>query len=246
MQQAPPSRVVELRPPPQGQPTPTDTTSQVRYALLALKSQMVRLGLPGTSLADWQPWSNPCGPPTWTGVTCVSGQVVGLAINPANVPSLAGFPKGASSVSLTLVAPELKTLTALELVGVPLQAPSVLPALPSLTNLRSLNLSNNGLAGQQLLPALSGLQALTSLDVSGNALTGSLPAELSSVTGLAALKLAGNQLVGSVPEAWAALTGLTQLSLQGNAKVGGRCPLSLPSTCPFTFKSVCTGFEGSG
>lgn len=158
----------------------------------------------------WLESGDPC---TWEGVTCESGQVVGLSL-PHN--RLAGpLP---TDIGL------LAHLRHLDLSDNRLTG-RIPAAMGNLRHLITLDLSENELHGP--LPArLRLLRRLRILDLHGNALRGAIPAHLRDLHALEKLDLSHNRFTGEVPPELGRLLRLVSLSLEDNA-LSGPLPESL-------------------
>jgi internalin A len=114
---------------------------------------------------------------------------------------------------LTALPPEIGSLTALQTLDLNHNRLTTLPPeIGSLTALQALNLSSNRLT---TLPSeIASLSALQTLDLYSNRLT-TLPPEIGSLTALQALNIYNNELVALPPEI-SSLTALKTLNLNSN------------------------------
>ena len=123
---------------------------------------------------------------TWTGVTCMNGEVVSLDL---------------SGLSLTGTVPsslgELSTLTSLDLSRNSLSK-SLPTSLGDLSALVRLVLSQDSLTGS-VPPELGQLSQLTYLNLAYNELTGPVASELGQLSHLVSLNVSHNSLSGSLP-----------------------------------------------
>eukprot|EP00798_Chlamydomonas_sp_ICE-L_P016158 gene16158-22319_t len=159
----------------------------------------------GEALANWVEFTDPCGTPQWTGVTCNGGTVTGVDFS--GLPGIGSGPVG------PLPFPEpmkwVTTLTSLDFGNV-----AIVGTLPesysSLTNLMELNIDN--------VPGVTGsLPPGVVLEVANTDVKGFLPEEWSELTSLSKLDLSGNELLtNGLRCEWSTLTKLTALYVDGS------------------------------
>lgn len=163
--------------------------------------------------------SLPCGPPSWTGLTCI----------PAALPD-----PEILEIELTDIAlrgPFLSNLTTLNiwrrihLVRCDI-AGTIPQAIYSLQYLSSLDITSNLISGT-IDPLISRLTRLTSLTADHNGLSGSLPPSITQLNLLTTLSIANNTLNGTIPENIGNMTQLRTLRLALNGAMTGTIPQSL-------------------
>nr|XP_024391349.1 probable LRR receptor-like serine/threonine-protein kinase At1g06840 [Physcomitrium patens] len=155
-------------------------------ALLAFKES---IGDTKGVLSKWQ-GSDPCGPPSWTGISCASNAT---ASNFSHVTELYLLWYGFTG--------------------------TISPQLGDLTYLRILNLMGNRIKGK-IPPELGTIKSIQLLLLNGNQLTGPIPPELGNLASMIRLQLDENLLSGNIPQSLGNLTNLRHMHLNNNSLTG--------------------------
>ncbi len=131
----------------------------IKSALLLIKDELDN----PDAIKDWVPSSEPCGPPTWTGLTCSApGLITGEQPPPSLKPS-SGWSRVHTLVTASSSTPPLAGLNLTAATG-----PVALPdAIKGVTTLTDVQLGGGGYNGD-LPSSWSTLTALTRLDLGPN------------------------------------------------------------------------------
>ncbi len=119
------------------------------------------------------------------------------------------------------IPPELGTLGALEVLGLPQNELTgrIPPELERLSRLTQLDFFGNQLSGA-IPPQLGNLTSLETLSLGANRLTGAIPPQLGNLGSLEELDLLDNELTGPILSQLGSLENLTSLRLRGNELTG--------------------------
>lgn len=164
----------------------------------------------GSVLDSWNIEStNVKGCPSWNGIICSSGNVVGIVLDSLGL---------SADFDLSVLA----NLTMLERLSI--SNNSISGRLPeniaSFKKLKHLDVSNN-LFNSSLPLEIGKLSLLQNLSLAGNSFSGSIPDSISGLTSIRSLDLSHNSLSGSLPSSLARLEGLVYLNLSLNSFVKG-------------------------
>lgn len=168
-------------------------------ALIAMKEAL------NLSAPSWTNGADPCQPPQWEYIYCISDQVTTLNLSGQGLRG-----------SIPIQIGDLRELQALDL-----QDNNLNDRIPvTIANLRQsllyLNLSRNNFAGPFPTPVLQ-LTKLVDLRISDNLFAGQVPADIRNLSGLTILLLGGNHFVGPIPsQSLSSLQHLTELETWGN------------------------------
>ncbi|XP_073139170.1 protein STRUBBELIG-RECEPTOR FAMILY 3-like isoform X2 [Henckelia pumila] len=148
---------------------------------------------------------DPCGLPSWEGLECENGNIIGITLSGANLGGKLDDDLGFFN-SIRLL-----DLSNNHIGG---SIPTDLPI-----TLRTFNLSGNQLVGT-IPDTLSSLSELTNFSLSDNHLTGPIPDVFQQLDGLVNLDVSGNGLTNELPYSMGNLSSLTTLHLQNNQLSG--------------------------
>ncbi|CAJ2649987.1 unnamed protein product [Trifolium pratense] len=220
-------------------------------ALLKLKKSFTNT----QSLSSWQPNTNPCSPPRWTGVICFNNVVeslhlVGLGLS------------GTIDIDSLLPISSLRTIS---FVNNSFSGP--IPEFNKLGALKAIYLSENQFSGPIPPQFFSQLGSLKKAWLNNNKFSGNIPESLTALRFLGELHLENNEFSGPVPEFKqeiksfdvsnnklngaipASMSRFEAKAFAGNVELCGKpldkeCDSSLPSSTYST--SPDDGGQGSG